>query len=224
VRGSQPFLSVDVKAKAFRSEWAKLLHPLLCHREMISLIGTCDTRERNGGEGGREGGREKGERRERGRETGEKGGRGERGEEKFVFIADVVERMLTFDVIEELFREKGEERRERGEREERREGGERERGRELWCWPLRWIMDILDILAFTEGEKHLMGERERREKEKEKEEKEGEREREERIARERDGKVWGGDEGREIRIHLQSLFFAHPREFGISADTAIIKV
>ena len=46
-------------------------------------------------------------------------------------VADVVERIVTFDVIESMFA----------------------KGRwknEWWCWPLKWILDILDQLAFAE--------------------------------------------------------------------------
>lgn len=46
-------------------------------------------------------------------------------------VADVVERVLTYDVIEQVM-------------------SEGMWKKEWWCWPLRWIMDILDVLAFAE--------------------------------------------------------------------------
>ena len=50
-------------------------------------------------------------------------------------VANMVKQVVTYDVIKEMF-----------------ENGEWKR--EWWCWPLRWIMDIVDVLAFAEDPHH----------------------------------------------------------------------
>jgi len=52
-------------------------------------------------------------------------------------VADVMERIFTFDIIDEMFREKSWK-------------------TEWWCWPLKWIIDILDLLAFTSERKEII--------------------------------------------------------------------
>ena len=43
VQGAQPFLSLSAKQAAFHSEWSKMQNLSLCNREMLSLLGSCDS-------------------------------------------------------------------------------------------------------------------------------------------------------------------------------------
>lgn len=78
-------------------------------------------------------------------------------------VGDVVERLVTYDVINAMV-------------------ADGVFGREWWCWPLAWLMDTLDVMAFAEDtSRHPL-----------------------------------------INFHLQ--YYGHFNEFGITADTAILKV
>ena len=118
-----------------------------------------------------------------------------------------MEYIYTWDVIEQLFK-----RVEDDIIKAQQEKKKKEMMSLWWCWHVRWILDILDLLTFAEQKRKIP------------------------FKKETDSslddvddvpvslKKKGRERVHEIYVNLQSLYFAHPCEFGITSDSAILKV